>query len=112
MAGFDAGVVKPLDYKGLGVYGIEDGVVAEPTNEALVAFLTAVQDLRDSGEPAVEGEEAKPALTGEEALVQMHQACADLCSGTPSAEQFAKVPPRVFKAFVQWLAGEFTDPKD
>ena len=107
MAGFDGGAVESLDYKGLDQFGIPDGTIAEPTNDQLIAFLTSVEALRTT-----EGDEATPALTGEEALAKVQEATSALCSGNPTAEQFAAVPPRVFKAFIKWLAGEFTDPKD
>lgn len=102
MAGFDgAGALAPLDYKGLETYGIADGTVAEPSNEALAAFLEAIAALG----------EAPEGTSGLELLTQAHQATADLCSGTPSVEQFASLPPRLFREFIKWLAGEFTNPK-
>lgn len=100
--GFDgASAVKPLDYFGMGQHGIPDGTVAEPTNERLATFLEAIKGLS----------EAPEGTTGLELLAQAHQATADLCDGTPSAEQFAALPPRLFREFAKWLAGEFTDPK-
>lgn len=102
MAFDGASAVQPLDYKGLDAYGIPDGTISEPTNAGLATFLTAMQALAASGEET----------TGEEALAKVHQAASDLCSGNPTAEQFANVPPRLFREFIKWLASEFTDPKD
>ena len=95
--------------KGMGAYGIPDGTITEPTNDVLVAFFTAIGDLRTLGTTPAEGEDAT--ATGLEVLAKVQQATADLCSGNPSAEQFAALPPRLFREFVKWLAGEFTDPK-
>jgi hypothetical protein len=99
--GFDgASATEPLDYKGLAEFGIPDGTIAEPTNERLVAFFDAIGELAK-----VEGE------SGTDLLARVQQATSDLCSGTPSAEQFAALPPRLFREFIKWLAGEFTNPK-
>lgn len=100
---FDGGSLAPLDYKGLSEWGVSDGTVAEPTGEALARFLESVAAVRGD-------DEAKPA--GEDALTVIYKATSDLCSGTPTAEQFAVLPVRIFRAFVQWLVGEFTDPKE
>jgi hypothetical protein len=104
--GFSASdAVKPLDYNGMGEYGIPDGTIAEPSNEALAAFIEAIQDL---AKPVAEGE---PEPTGLESLAKAHVAASNLCSGTPTAEQFAALPPRLFREFIKWLASEFIDPK-
>lgn len=100
--GFDgAAALQPLSYTGLGAYGIADGTIPEPSNEALVTFMEAIAGLADQPE----------GTTGEELLAKAHEAAAGLCSGTPSAEQFAALPPRLFREFIKWLASEFTDPK-
>ena len=100
---FDAtNAVKPLDYTGLSEYGIPDGTIAEPTNAALVAFFTAISDLANAPEDA----------TGEEVLARVQKATSDFCSGTPSAEQFAAMPPRLFREFAKWLSSEFSDLKE
>lgn len=100
--GFDgAAVLQPLSYTGLTEYGIPDGVIAEPSNDALAAFVEAISSLSAAGED----------VSGAETLTRAHQAAADLCSGTPSVEQFASMPPRLFREFIKWLASEFADPK-
>ena len=101
MAFDGAAALQPLDYNGMAAYGIPDGTVAEPSNEALVAFITAVQALG----------EAPEGTTGVELLAQAHVAASNLCSGTPSTEQFAALPPRLFREFIKWLSAEFLDPK-
>ncbi len=100
--GFDgSAVLRPLDYKGMSEWGVPDGTIAEPSNEKLLAFFDAVSALASN-----EGE-----ASGEELLSRAHQATSELCSGIPSAEQFAALPPRLFREFAKWLASEFTDPK-
>lgn len=100
--GFDGtAALQPLDYKGMTEWGIPDGTVPEPTNEALMAFVSAIQGLAEAGDD----------VSGAELLARAHQATSDLCSGTPTAEQFAALPPRLFREFAKWLASEFTDPK-
>lgn len=101
MAGFDGGAVEALDYKGLEAYGIPNGTIAEPSNEALATFLEEISGLGDAPE----------GTTGLELLAKAHKATSDLCSGNPSTEQFAALPPRLFREFIKWLAGEFTNPK-
>lgn len=102
MAGFDAsGVLEPLSYTGLSAYGIPDGVVSEPSNAALAAFVGAISALQDAPDDA----------SGEDILAKVHQATSDFCSGTPTVEQFAAMPPRLFREFAKWLASEFIDPK-
>lgn len=101
MAFDGASAIEPLSYTGLTAFGIPDGTIPEPTNEALVAFMGAVQALAEQPE----------GTTPEALLGQAHEAAASLCSGTPSADQLAGLPPRLFREFVKWLAGEFTDPK-
>ncbi len=101
--GFDAtGAVRPLEYKGMAEYGIPDGEIAEPSNSALTAFFAAISELQNVSEDT----------TGEEVLAKVHTATSNFCSGTPSVEQFAALPPRLFREFAKWLASEFTDPKD
>ncbi len=100
--GFDATkAVEPLAYSGMSEFGIPDGVIQEPTNENLAQFFDAILALRDESE----------GLSGPEALSRAHKATSDLCSGVPTAEQFAALPPRLFRAFVEWIGGEFTGPK-
>ncbi len=100
--GFDAGAaLQPLDYKGMADFGIPDGTIAEPSNEALLTFLTAIDEMAANPDGA----------SGTELLTRAHEATSGLCSGTPSVEQFAALPPRLFSEFVKWLASEFTNPK-
>lgn len=100
--GFDASsAVEPLAYTGMAEYGIPDGVIAEPSNAALVAFITAIQALSNADETT----------SGEEVLAAAHKATSDLCSGSPTVEQFAALPPRLFREFIKWLSSEFTNPK-
>jgi len=102
MAFDGANALEPLAYTGMSQYGIPDGSIAEPSNEAFVGFLTAIQGLADDTEGS----------SGVDLLARAHQAASDLCSGTPTAEQFAALPPRLFREFIKWLASEFTDPKE
>ncbi len=100
--GFDgAAAIEPLAYSGMSQYGIPDGVIPEPSNAALVAFMDAVSGLAADTES-----------TGGDLLDRVHQAASDLCSGVITPDQFAAMPPRLFREFVKWLASEFTDPKD
>lgn len=99
---FDGGaVIEPLAYSGMEAYGIPDGVIKEPSNDALVAFITAIQALSDESD----------SITGADALAQVQEATAQFCSGVPSKDQFAALPPRLFREFAKWLASEFIDPK-
>lgn len=100
--GFNAAsALEPLAYDGMEQYGIPDGTIAEPTNAALLAFMDAIQGLANDTE----------GTSGTELLARAHKAASDLCSGTPTAEQFAALPPRLFREFIKWLASEFIDPK-
>lgn len=102
MAGFDgAAAIEPLAYTGLGQYGIPDGVIPEPTNDGLVAFFTAVEGLDNPAE----------GVTGEDILALVQKATSAFCSGVITPEQFAAMPPRLFREFAKWLVSEFADPK-
>lgn len=95
-------VIEPLAYSGMAEFGIPDGVIKEPTNDALVTFITAIQALSDESENA----------SGTDVLAQVQEATSQFCSGVPTKEQFAALPPRLFREFAKWLASEFIDPKE
>lgn len=105
--GFDAAtaIAEPLDYKGLSEWGIADGTVPEPTAQALVRFVEVLQELEN-----IEGT-PEAGVGAAEVMQRAQAATAELCGGTPTAEQFAALPVRLFMAFVKWLAGELLGPK-
>lgn len=120
MPSFDAGaVVEPLAWD-FTAFKAGKGVVPEPSDDLIAVFargmmaaaqqegtaeLAALAEAGDDQEKALAAIAAMPedVLSGAKAMIPHYAA---LCSGSPSAEQLAKLPPRVRYAFFAWLAGE------
>lgn len=120
MPGFDAGtVVEPLDWD-FTAFGAGKGTVPEPSDARLGKFIrdvmaaqtaetTALAPLTDAaGDPekvlaAIAKLPEDALIGGAEAMIKPY---AELCDGSPTEAQMAKLPPRVRVAFFGWLAGE------
>lgn len=120
MAGFDAGnVVAPLDWD-FTAFGGGRGRVPEPTDGQIRAFRRALLDLARTLAPgadvatahdAVQTVAAADADALERVEDQWEAAVVDLCQGSPSREDLARLPARVKAAFFGWVTGELvTDP--
>lgn len=100
------------------------GVVAEPTDDQIVKFLTDVKALvtrlhekaeadvgsRDPADLVDAIEELDPSVVGE-----FHHSLAgifaELCSDEPSGEQILAVPMRIRVHFYSWLRQEVMNPE-
>lgn len=116
-----AQAVESLEYD-FTAFGGPAGTIPEPSNKQVKTFFNTVraisQGLRlDDVARAGELDEAAQKdlaefLAGltdeqlEEREDDIAQAVHDLCSGTPSAEEYKNLPYRVQGAFGAWLAGE------
>jgi hypothetical protein len=121
MPGFNAeSVVEPLEFT-LKPYAEASGVIPEPSTLQVQAYMNAVR---------LENERIRKEITGipddeplektlkrmgpkqvEESIRRNSEIYSALCSGTPSAEDLAKLPHRVFAAFTAWLSKEMLDPE-
>lgn len=113
------------------------GVIPEPSEETIDQFrrkinrmMTEVRIFAGNLEKAQEGKTDKQRKTivamamrakqmsekqraekANDLKRQMREAISELCSGTPSAEDLAKMPYRGQMAFAGWLVGVFSSPK-
>ncbi len=105
--GFDASnAIEPLAYSGMSEWGIPDGTIPEPTAGAFEAFVAVARDLAAT----TEGTDAT-IIDETDLTKRLYEATSALCSGVITADQLAGLPVRLFRAFIQWLLSEFTDPK-
>lgn len=119
MPKFTAGeVVEPLQFDWNPHYDLT-GTIAEPSEAQLEKFLTDIMAVQQEAEKQVKALEGvtDPAKLAKamarlpegsivKQLQKMNKPYADLCSGFPSEEQIAKLPPRVRLAFFAWLGAE------
>lgn len=129
MPKFDAGaVVEPLDYDFTTVRGYPHrkakGMITEPNDEKIAAFLTSLRDMMKEAETIVgDGVDVTdPAsFLGQldsydpDKLLGVFRglatAYADLCSGQPSVEEIMDLPLRVRVKFFAWVQGEVVSPE-
>jgi hypothetical protein len=124
MAAFNAGtVVEALDWT-FEPFVSAKGVIREPTDEQIAAYLTAVkalgQEIREKVPDAPEGSDpadlmaaldnldldSVAALTG-----KMAATVSALCSGDPSTDTILALPPRRRTMFYGWLQAEVMSPE-
>lgn len=134
MAKFDAATaVEPIEYD-FSEFGGASGVTPEPTTDALDRFMDElrvlfekIRRMRDKihtertkapegvdpeGEEDLAMEAAKLVEMDElrgaskEILKTMQLVIADLTQGKPSEEDLAKLPQRVFMAYLAWLVDQ------
>jgi hypothetical protein len=124
LPGFKAeGVVEPLDYD-FRPYVKAHGVIPEPTDAQIAAFLRGVKEIFkkaqadlptdvDTDDPVAVLKAIDDLDPGAqiEALTKMAEVYAELCSGTPSAREIADLPMRVRTIFFTWLRDEVMSPE-
>jgi len=138
VSGFDAGAeVDPLDYDFTTIKAIPDdvreilkdakGTIPEPSNERVNKFLRKqrtklesvgikVEDFDPNDQQKSMTAIAKSLSTAsaediDKVALEMVDAFAELCDGTPSREQIAALPQRIQSAFFGWLMGKLTSPE-
>jgi hypothetical protein len=117
------GVVEALDYD-FNPYVKASGVIPEPTDAQIAAFLTGIKAITDQVRADIPADitpgdttailQAMDNLDPAKTIEQMGKMCevyAGLCSGTPSTEQIAELPMRVRSIFFAWLQGEVMSPE-
>jgi hypothetical protein len=117
MSGFTAAAVSTLDFDFTGIPSQSNpgllctgkGVVAEPTDVAMVGFFTELDALQKGIVAAVES----GADANTESINAMRKACTTFCGGTPTEAEIAELPPRYLAAFCRWIQTELGggDPK-
>lgn len=121
MAGFKAeGVVEALDYD-FRPYVNAQGTIPEPTDKQITTFMVGlkktyedakgeVPEDADLSDPiaALDSLDPEAQMAG---LTHLNGIYAELCSGTPSAEQISQLPLRVRGIFFAWLQGEVMAPE-
>jgi hypothetical protein len=122
MPKFEAqGVVEALEWD-FNPYVAARGIAPEPTDAQIAAFLTSLKGILKGVRDSIPEGISDPAMIvaamddmdPEETIRQMASMCqvyADLCSGTPSAEQIGQLPMRVRTIFFAWLQGEVMSPE-
>lgn len=118
MAKFDASkAVEALDYD-FTAFGGGVGVIPEPTSGQVEGFFNTIKQLakevkaKQGSLEAVNEVDAADTLAEmddnfmSEYEAEMSEAIAELCSGTPNADEVNRLPFRVRTAFIQWLVGE------
>lgn len=113
-------VVEALEYTLL-PYVDSKGVIPEPSTLQVQAFMNAQATERErlrkelAGLPDDEPLEATLKRLGskqvEAAVKRNAQMYAALCSGTPSAEELAALPHRIFAAFAAWVSEQILNPE-
>jgi len=126
MAKFDAGsVVDPLEYDFTTVTGYKHrtakGTIPEPSEEKIAAFLTSLRDtMKDTNGADVDLTDPSVFLAqldqyDPDKFLSLYRsisvACAELCSGHPTAQQISDLPLRIRMQFFKWLFGEVMSPE-
>lgn len=122
MAKFDAGTaVEAMEYD-FTAYGGSSGTIPEPSEETLDLFMKKIREValearrlvNQKGDPNdLSPEDMLNTLsemdedTMTKSLSVVSDALAELCSGTPTAEEISRLPFRVRQAFTGWLVGQF-----
>ena len=124
MAGFVAeGVVEPLAWD-FNPYVKANGVIPEPTDTQIAAFLRETKDIFQKAQADIPADldlddpvavlkaidDLDPGAQVE-AMKQMAEVYSNLCSGTPTAKQIAELPMRVRSVFFNWLQSEVMSPE-
>jgi hypothetical protein len=122
---FDAGtVVEALEFTFEPFVKGCKGVIAEPSDTQIAAFLESIKKITAQAKSALPADVAagSPAalmdaaedLDPEQAVKLMHdmaRAYAGLCSGFPSAEQILGLSMRRRQGFYMWLMTEVMNPE-
>jgi hypothetical protein len=128
MGSFDAGAsVGKLDWT-FEPYAKDKGVLKEPSDEAIGAFIDGLKgvykSVRESGLAELEklGDNPTPDemmgainMVGGDEFVKLNRQVAELhgalCSGKPGADQIMILPLRVRTQFYTWLRDEVVNPE-
>ena len=124
MTGFNAAsVVEPLEWT-FEPFVHASGVIQEPTDEQINAYLTDVkamgEEIKEKIPDAPEGGDPTDLMAALENLdldsvagmtEKMAGIIAALCSGEPSREQILALPPRRRTMFYGWLQQEVMSPQ-
>jgi len=123
--GFNAAtVVEPLDWTFEPYVPGAKGVIKEPGDKQITAYLKGLKQLTADVQakvPTVEADadpvdlmtaidDLDPEIVAE-MTEKMAAICADLCSGDPSKETILALPPRRRIMFYGWLQAEVMNPE-
>src|SRR5687768_6270365 len=118
-------VVAPLDFDFRPHVADVHGVIQEPTDKQLHAFMKGVQNILLAITPKdidvmsdqnkmlealatmLDADNAASKALGDE----VHSLCVAVCSGFPSDEQIMALPPRIRAHFYGWLTGQLVSPE-
>jgi hypothetical protein len=118
---FDFSGISLADENAAQILENAKGTVPEPTQRQLTHFFHRLTELAASADVPDIPDDPSPqqvlAVLGsmsdeqlEQQNEQVIQIFAELCSGSPSAEQLAALPHRVRQAFIGWLSEKLANP--
>lgn len=123
MSNFSYGSIEALDYDFTGVPSNSangcckgKGAIPEPTQAHLKAYAQALRNLyglTEDDDPSniAKAIKSEKSASAEERAERLLRLTADLCQGSPSAEELLELPPRIRNAFMKWVYQELSDPE-